>query len=229
MARATDLPKSTVLRLLASLEDLGVVERIEGRYVLGNGLRELTRHTSPASSLRSVARPYLTELSEKYGENASLAIRDGDELLYIDTALAETESGVQVSDWTGHQVPFHADAAGLVIMSSWSDDDIVQYAATGLDAPTERTITGRDELLERAALIRSEGVAWTYGEFSEDVDGVEEGLVDPGTFSRAVPFVKGGEHRRRAAPGSQDVRYLDEQPGKHNVSSAGTKNIAPRA
>ena len=204
MARATDLPKSTVLRLLASLEDLGVVERIEGRYVLGNGLRELTRHTSPASSLRSVARPYLTELSEKYGENASLAIRDGDELLYIDTALAETESGVQVSDWTGHQVPFHADAAGLVIMSSWSDDDIVQYAATGLDAPTERTITGRDELLERAALIRSEGVAWTYGEFSEDVDGVAAPVEADGEVIGAVN-IYGPAYRW---PGERDTTLI---------------------
>jgi len=175
VARAADLPKTTTLRILASLEDLGMVERIEGRYLLGNGITALTRNASPASSLRAVARPYLAELSEKYGENASVGISDGDELLYIDTAHAP--GAVQVGNWTGWSVPFHSDAAGLVMMSTWSDDELSAYTARPLAATTTNTSTTHADLARRTERIRVDGFAWTFGEFTEDVNGVAGAVV----------------------------------------------------
>jgi len=184
VARAADLPKTTTLRILSSLEDLGMVERIEGRYLLGHAITALTRNASSASSLRAVARPYLAELSEKYGENVSVGISDGDDLLYIDTSHAP--GAVQVGDWTGRSVPFHADAAGLVMMSTWTEDHLANYTEAPLFPSTANTSTSHDDLATRTSKIRIDGFAWTFGEFSEDVNGVAAPVVSNGDTIGAV-------------------------------------------
>lgn len=184
LAREVDLPKTTVLRLLTALEDLGMAERVEGRYLLGHGVTTLTRNAAPVSSLRSVARPYLAELSDTYGENASVGIDDGAELLYIDTTLAP--GAVQVSDWTGWRVPFHTDAAGLVMMSTWAIEQIAEYASRDLATPTKRTSSTAADLTARTQTIRTAGFAWTYGEFSEEVNGIAAPVWSDGEVIGAV-------------------------------------------
>lgn len=184
IANNVDLPKTTVLRILTSLEDLAMVERTDGQYALGPGIAALTRHASPSAALGSVARPYLAELSETYGENASVGIEEGGALLYIDTALAP--GAVQVSDWTGRRVPLHADAAGLVLLSGWSERRLADYAAAPLVAPTRNTVTSAPALAARAAAIRESGHAWTYGEFSDDVNGVAAPVADEAGIIGAI-------------------------------------------
>ena len=184
VARSVELPKTTVLRLLSSLEELGMVERISGRYLLGKGISTLTRRVSPAGLLRAVARPHLMELSESFGENAAVAIADGSELLYIDTA--DAPGAVQVSDWTGKRVPFHTDAAGLILMTEWSQSELEAYTQEPLAAPTQHTMTSFEELRDRTSKIRTDGYAWTFGEFSEDVNGIAAPVVSEGTVIGAV-------------------------------------------
>jgi DNA-binding IclR family transcriptional regulator len=184
VAKATDLPKTTTLRLLSSLEDLGMVERIEGRYLLGHGITALTRNTSPASALRAVARPYLSELSERYGENVSVGIDDGSELLYIDTAHAP--GAVQVGDWTGRRVAFHTDAAGLVVMSAWTPERLSRYASTTPVTDTSLVATSLADLERRAEAIRADGFVCTLGEFSADVNGISAPVMSNSVLIGAV-------------------------------------------
>jgi predicted transcriptional regulator len=80
-SRAVGLPKSTTSRILTALEDLGMVDRVGGRYSIGSGLATLTHVATPVASLRDVSRPYLADLAERLGENASLAVADGEEVL----------------------------------------------------------------------------------------------------------------------------------------------------
>ena len=85
VARTTGLAKSTCSRILASLDELGIVERVDeaGRYVIGPGLRALAAAGAPVGTLRDLARPYLRELAGRLGESASLAVMDGGEGLYV--------------------------------------------------------------------------------------------------------------------------------------------------
>ncbi len=177
IARVTGLPKSTVHRLLAALENQAAVQSIGGRWALGPGLATLTHQASPVSALRELARPHLLELADDIGENASLAIPDGDSALYIDTATVE--GAVNVQDWTGERIPYHAAAAGLALMSTWADEEISDYASGDLAVLTEKTVTNAGDLCERAARTRAERVVWTPQEFSEDVNGVGAAIIGP--------------------------------------------------
>ena len=85
IARQVDLPKSTVSRLLATLESQGAIKRLletdgsrADSYQIGDGIVTLAANVSYPRTLIAVARPYLQELSQLSGETISLGIPDGD-------------------------------------------------------------------------------------------------------------------------------------------------------
>jgi IclR family acetate operon transcriptional repressor len=171
IARRADLPKSTTSRILASLESLGIVERIGNQYGIGNGLATLTHRASPIGSLREMARPQLTELADELGENVSLVVDDGDQVLYIDTATP-SELQVQVQDWTGERLPFHAAAAGISLMSTWGQDRLASFCDSDLVSFTSSTVVTAEGIQRKLDELARDGVTWTFSEFSDDVNGV---------------------------------------------------------
>ncbi len=183
IATATGLAKSTVARLLATLEGLGMAERAGagGRYRLGPGLATFTPRT--ASSLVELARPHLRDLVDETGEDAGLAVSDGYDVLYV--AQVQGSGAVQVQDWTGARLPPHAVAAGFVLMRSWPAEKLDAYLAGSLAAPAPRTITDPDVIRRRVADWG--GYVWTRLEFAADVNGVAAPVVDPaGSIAAAV-------------------------------------------
>ena len=204
IARITGLAKSTTSRILASLEDLQMVERIDERFVLGPGLATLTAAAAPASSVKEIARPYLRELAEASGETVSLALPDGDEIIYVDTAQAP--GAVHVRNWTGMRFPMHTVAAGLALLISRSAAELVDYAAGGMQAFTELTITDHDDLRARVAKVRRAGVAWTIEEFDEDVNGVAVPVIDSSGVAIAAINISGPSYR---FPGDAEPEALE--------------------
>jgi DNA-binding IclR family transcriptional regulator len=93
LADRTELPKSTVARLLAALSQEGVVERVEagGDYRLGGELVDLAQAASPDRSLIATARPFLTELTEATGETSGVAVLERAEVRYLDNVESEEE------------------------------------------------------------------------------------------------------------------------------------------
>ena len=193
ISRVADLPKSTTSRILTSLENLGMVDRVGSRYAIGSGLATLTHRATPVGSLRELARPYLLELAERLGENASLAVADGDTVLYIDSVPGA--GVVQVPHWTGERVIFHGSAAGLALMSEWSEERVSGYAAGGLEALTSATVTTLASLRKRLRQIRAEGCAWTRAEFSDEVNGIAAPIVGVDGVAIGAITVYGPEFR----------------------------------
>lgn len=178
IARRADLPKSTTSRILASLESLGMVERIGDQYGIGAALATLTHRASPIGALREIARPQLVELADALGENASLVVDDGDMVLYIDTAIpADTQ--VQVQDWTGERLPFHPAAGGLSLMSTWPAARVDALVADGLEAYTTHTADTAAAIRRKLADLERTGVVWTLQEFADDVNGVGAPIIGP--------------------------------------------------
>lgn len=178
VSQACGLPKTTTLRILGALEDLAMVDRVGDRYGLGPGLDTLTHHATPAGAVRELSRPELAALAGELGENASVAVADGDQVLYLDTVA--DEGVVQVPDWTGQRVPYHGSAAGLALMSTWTDGRITRYGRNGLETLTPATISTLSVLRRRIAAVRADGFVWTRSEFSEEVNGIAAPIVAPG-------------------------------------------------
>jgi len=78
LAARTRLYKSTVLRLLASLEHARLLQRLDnGSYALGSEIARLSTLYSASFSLDRVVLPVLRELVAATGESAAYHVRQG--------------------------------------------------------------------------------------------------------------------------------------------------------
>jgi IclR family transcriptional regulator, KDG regulon repressor len=194
IAKRVRLPKSTVARLLATLEDVDAVERFDGaRWRIGPGVAALTAAVSPARSLISIARPFLTDLVTELGEDAGLGLPDGNEILYVDQV--ESDNPVQVRDWTGTRAPMHAVPSGLVLLAEWPEDALDAYLGGELLALTRHTVTDPDALRARLAKVREAGFAWGLEEFAEGIDSVAAPVRDARGKAIAAIHVHGPAYR----------------------------------
>lgn len=115
LASRTGLYKSTILRLLVSLQRNGFVSRSEsGRYMPGIALVRLGGLAEKSLDLRSQIEPTLRGLAETVKESASLYVRQGDQRLcmYRVDAPRSVRDHIQVGDL----LPLHVGAAGHVLM-----------------------------------------------------------------------------------------------------------------
>ncbi|MFC2967048.1 IclR family transcriptional regulator [Acidimangrovimonas pyrenivorans] len=112
--RRTGLYKSTILRLLVSLERAGLVERLDsGNYTLGWSIGRLGASYRQAFGLEARIRPFLRALREETGESASFYRRIGEARV----CLFREESRQMVRDHVeeGAILPLGLGAAGHVL------------------------------------------------------------------------------------------------------------------
>lgn len=84
LAQRTQLYKSTVLRLLASLEHARLIQKLDdGRYALGAGVARLHSVYTASFSLDRVVLPVLRRLVASTGESAAYHVRQGEARLCL--------------------------------------------------------------------------------------------------------------------------------------------------
>ena len=204
----TGLPKSTVSRLLSSLDVERAVQQTEdGTYELGEGIAELGRALDTGQNVIEVARPHMLELMELTGEAVGINRFDGATvrtLLQID----DPHSSVVVRDWTGEPTPPHSVSAGLSALAFSPQSTQAAYLGKDLEATTERTMTDPAELRERFQQIRQTGYAWTFREFTDDINSVAAPIADKGGRMTLGLHIHGPAFR---FPGDSDPAELGER------------------
>lgn len=206
MARRVGLPKSTVARLLSTLEETEAVERAEeGRmYRLGPMIQRLSAAAGGPAQLAAFARPYMEKLTSITGEAAGISIPDGYRVHYIDQT--EATHPVQVRDWTGELIPMHLVPSGLVIMAHWPEEQIDRYLRRALEAATPNSVNDGDAIRERLSSIRSRGYSWGFEELVEGINSVAAPVFEKDTITAAI-HVHGPAYR---FPGPGDVERVGE-------------------
>ena len=96
IAERTSMNKSTVHRLLATLEAKRFVERdhLTSLYRPGNRLLQMAFLTLERDDLRSVASPFLKSLNDLHRETITLSIIDETDVVYID--VLESPQSVKI-------------------------------------------------------------------------------------------------------------------------------------
>jgi IclR family acetate operon transcriptional repressor len=162
LARRAGIPKSTTHRLVTDLVNWGALERgPRGGVRLGVHLLELG-HLVPAQRLREVAIPFAHNLNEITHLTSNLAIRDGQDVLYVEKI---SSNSLQVPhSRPGGRLPMHCTALGKAILA-FSDREFVESMLSGeLKALSSKTITNPGLLRKELATIRETRVAYDVEE-----------------------------------------------------------------
>ncbi len=120
LAERTRLYKSTVLRLLASLEHAGLLQRLDdGRYALGNEVARLHSVYAASFSLDHVVMPELRRLVKATGESAAYHVRQGQGGDAVRLCLYRVDSPHPVRDHirAGDILPLTRGTGGRVLMA----------------------------------------------------------------------------------------------------------------
>lgn len=208
LATKVGLPKSTVARLLSALETEGAVTQDEtgSDYRLGEGLFDIAGAAQPGRNLVSTARPHLLELTERVGETSGISILDGRDMYYLDHA--ETQTEVQVRDWTGESCPIHSVPSGLVVMAHWPEPKLEAFLRSDLLRTTPWTVTDPDEIRTRLDQVRSLGYAWGYEEFAEGINSLAAPIIEADGSVEAAIHVHGPAYRFPDPDRSHDLGLL---------------------
>ena len=163
-ALAADLgmPLSATHRLLSELVRCGYVrqDQSHGRYTLTIKLVSLGLSFLSSSGVVDIAQPLLDRLAAESGELVRLAVRDGDELVFVAKAQGATR-GLRYDPDMGLSVPLSCSAAGHALLSTMSDEDALALVARqGFAKPAEhgpRAPTTVKALLAHVRTARKRG------------------------------------------------------------------------
>lgn len=165
IARRAGLTLPTAHRLTRELLAWGGLERdADGRYSVGLRLLELSALAPRGLQLREAAFPFLDELHRITRGNVHLGVRDGREVVYLETLRARAERAV--SSRVGDRRPMHATGTGLVLLAHADAEFQDAVLSSSLARFTPLTLTDPVELRRRLARIRQTGVAVARGQIT---------------------------------------------------------------
>ncbi len=161
MASALGFHKSSVQRILATLEMEGFLARTRQRkieYRLGPEMFVLGNLAEMGLDLRSAAKPTMESLVARVAETCYLCVADQDQCLYIERV--ECSQPIRIINHVGQRNPLHCTGVGKALMSGMTDAEIDRMiAARGLKAYTRHSITDPAALKREIADIRKCGIA----------------------------------------------------------------------
>jgi DNA-binding IclR family transcriptional regulator len=166
LAELTGEPRSTVYRLLASLQQLELVEPgpRRGTFVLGLKLLRLGRSVVSRFDEREAALPVMERIHDELGENTFLCVRRG-----YNAVCIERIDGTQVALLAlslGGSLPLHAGGVSRALLAFEPEEFWQDYLEHHeLEALTPQTPATRAELIDELRATRARG----YSISDEDV------------------------------------------------------------
>ncbi len=162
LTQITGFSKPTVHRLARALVDLGYLEQAPAPsfcYSLRPKVLELGYNYLAGLQVRELASPLMRSLSEQFGENVTLSLLDGSEVVYVER-LEARPTGLFFKTSVGSRMPVYCSSMGKAILALLPDAHRSKVIdGCSFEKYTEFTITDRKTLEEELATIRQKGYA----------------------------------------------------------------------
>lgn len=178
IATELSIHKSTVFRLLSTLESRGLVDQnmIRGRYQLGYGVVQLAAGATRKLDLSVVSRRTSEALAEVTGESVDISILSDDSVLTVDQVVGA--AAMTTVHWIGRRTPVHATSSGKVFLAFMSDEQRAAFLPATLERYTDSTITSRLQLLRQLETVRECGYGYTLEEYEVGLAAVAAPIRD---------------------------------------------------
>ncbi|MHA6485468.1 IclR family transcriptional regulator [Paenibacillus sp. strain BS8-2] len=173
ISKELGMPIQSVHRLLSSLAEHGFVSQNAAtkRYKLGLSIMKYGFLMWDSLMLRTVARPFMEELSRRTKETVYLSVRENAEGVYIDSV--DSPQVLKISEPIGLRLPMFIGASNRVILA-YLKPGLRQTLMDSFDwdnVPSLKPLT-RAAIEEELEGIRSKGYAVTSGEATEGTTGI---------------------------------------------------------
>ncbi|MEC1260632.1 IclR family transcriptional regulator [Bacillus swezeyi] len=147
MIELTGMPKTSVYRMVCSLEEMGFLDRDQnGMYALGLLFLQYGQLVSERLDIRKIALPIMEELRDEVDEAVHLIVRQGNEAMYIEKI--EGTQTVRLYTAIGRRSPLYAGACARSILTFLPKEEREAYIEKiELEPMASGTIRDKDELV----------------------------------------------------------------------------------
>jgi len=170
VAGAVPFARTTVHRILYSLEKLGYVEKdeVKAHYQLAAKFFDLTGLAIHFRRLQSVSKSVMQNLLLRFGETINLGVLEDGQVAYIE--VLQSPSTLRIAAIAGERNPVHSTALGKAMLAFLPESEVEAIIERfPLIRRTPKTITQKKHLLEHLASVRERAVAF---DMEENLSGV---------------------------------------------------------
>ncbi|WHY91278.1 IclR family transcriptional regulator [Neobacillus cucumis] len=178
MIDLSGIPKTSVYRMLMSLEEMEFLEKgTDNKYRLGLLFLKFGHLVSSRLDIRKIAYPIMQELHDDVGEAINLIVKQGDEAIYIEKI--DTNQKVRLYTAIGRRSPLYAGACARTILSFLPEQEIQSYLDSAeFKSFAKGTITDKDELLRTIRQAQENGYTISYSELEDHTAAIAAPIFD---------------------------------------------------
>ena len=156
LARAADLPRATARRILFTLAGGGFVSTDGKLFTLTPHVLTLAASYLRSSQVVTVLQPVLDRIATSAQEISSLAVLDGDEVVFIarGSPARVFSAGLDI----GYRLPAFCTSVGRVMLGRFDDEELAKrLKSMRREALTPQTVTDPKLLLKTILADRAKG------------------------------------------------------------------------
>ena len=180
VSHRTGIPRAAARRSLHTLERLGFIAANDLRhFYLRPRVLSFSHAYLSASPLAVLAQPILDRLGETLQEACSLAILDGDEIVYLARSASSRIMSPALN--VGRRLPAYCTSIGQVLLAHLPTEELEDYLARArFHAYTEYTLTSADRLREALDTVRASGAAFASQQMERRLSTIAVPVRDAG-------------------------------------------------
>jgi DNA-binding IclR family transcriptional regulator len=164
LAGRAGIPVPTAYRLASELVAGGALaRRASGDFVVGRRLWDLGLLAPVQTGLRQVAAPFLTDIHAATLATVHLAIRDGNQVLYLERLAGR--ASVPVVSRVGGRLPLHSTGVGKVLLAH-APREVQAHVLADLPRLTAYTVIQPGRLRAQLTRVVRDGYATTVEEMT---------------------------------------------------------------
>jgi len=194
VGRLIDVNRVTVMRLLATLEHEGLIERLpQGGHRLGLAFLTMAASGMGSVDLLAAGRRVIARLSRDLGASAYLVLPDGGDIVYVQREMPE--AGLVSHIRVGSRVAAYQTAPGRAMLATLPEPKLRQLLA---DRPLARATPDSpasvDDLRRVLRQDREQGCAWSFSGYEAGINACAAAVCDARGEAVAAISVVGPEH-----------------------------------
>jgi IclR family transcriptional regulator, pca regulon regulatory protein len=207
LSQRTAIPRAAVRRCLYTLSMLGYVGSEDGRtYALRPRILALGHAYLSSTPLVYAVQPLLDQITSLLHESSSLAVLEGDEILYIARSSTTTRL-MSIDLGIGSRLPAYCTSMGRVLLAGLSAAEIDLYLSrVRLVKLTTRTVSTADELKAALNAIRRDGYAVVDQELEIGLRSIAVPVSD--REGRSVAAINIGTQSSRVSVAEMESKFL---------------------